>query len=237
MPVITVVAQLDSLARRLDSVARKLRTTRIRPSGDQLATIDTLAHRLTESVRSVAQEVKKLKQERYDQLVAVGASWVAQARSVKDHLDGGQVKSSQLKKSLALIFLGPNDSGLDSEQVRSRKRLTRSRCQTIRQQPCNLVLLWATAFHPSVWTADGGMATATFDYLLKALSHEAQFRISRDIYNYLTTLRGEEPLHKCDEYSKFVDAVIGCNSIEWYDSEAVPPGHETPALALLTGGK
>lgn len=202
MSTATVITHLESLIKRAELMAEKLRTSKIRPTRHQVDTFGALGVRLDEAAAKVSGEIEALK-------LANGPTeecvkLLSEARLSRDSFAAGQINLMIFTRNLALMFDGPKDSQFDSAQTKTKKALTRARCEQIRGRSLDLLILWAIAFRPSLWTAAGGMSNAIFDYLIAELESEKVHTWPSQIHDVLRGLGTEEPLRECDKYHEFV---------------------------------
>lgn len=148
MSVSVVLSQFEALVARMESVGSKLCTKRIRPTRDQRDKFQNLHKRLKATLATFDAGIQRL--------LAIGTPdeddihLVDRVRSAKDF---GSITSpilTTLKRNMALIFIGPKTSNLDSTQVKTRHKQTEMRYETLRSQHGYVILMWAMALPLSV---------------------------------------------------------------------------------------
>jgi hypothetical protein len=91
---------------------------------------------------------------------------------------------------------------LDSPAVKARKKITRQRCEQIRNSKPDIMILWATAFPPSIWDSNV-LPKSIFDFVLEFLEPEKSQLWPTEIYNTLSMLKAEPPLQSSQEFEAF----------------------------------
>ncbi|EFY96512.2 hypothetical protein MAA_08009 [Metarhizium robertsii ARSEF 23] len=112
---------------------------------------------------------------------------------------------SLLKRNLNLVFLGPQISALDSNQVRARKKTTQHRCNVVGALKPSHIVLWSVSLPPSAWAA-GDMSQETFGYLIQELGKLPLTEWPKEVTDSLYTLSSEEPLSNNDKFGAFAEA-------------------------------
>lgn len=138
-----------------------------------------------------------------------GRKLIEQAISAsRDLIATGTLKNRKtFGRNITLFFEGPKDSALDSEAVKARKRVTRDRCERISGLCPNLVISWAVAFTPSLWTANL-MSGNTFDHIIEHMEPIGSDNWPPEIYNVLCVLTTEEPLQGLNNYHEFMKGMV-----------------------------
>ena len=232
----TLSAQLDGLCGRVEAVRDKFQSTKARPIKGEEAAFRSFASRITqaaaelsEAIRTFAESVPNVE----------GSKLLAQARECEAR---NQLNKTILKRNLSQIFKGPEDSVLDSKQVKARKKVLRGRCATISGLRPATIVRWAKYFPPSAWVA-GSMSQTTFDYLTEELDREETNPFSRDICTILRTLEAEEPLSKCHQYHELVKSMANMDDasqgqVSAGDKETVLPSNTgQPKKRMCTEGE
>lgn len=106
---------------------------------------------------------------------------------------------------MSLLFLGPENGTFDSKQTQSRKDLTRTRGQQIKDSGPVTVALWAALFPPVAW-AGGAMSQNNFDFLLKSLPQSITWPYS--VLDTLNKLAASMPLSEVGDFHTFVDSKV-----------------------------
>ncbi|KAG9228939.1 hypothetical protein BJ875DRAFT_216585 [Amylocarpus encephaloides] len=108
-------------------------------------------------------------------------------------------------RNIVYFFNGQRDSVVDSDATKTRKQLTRERCERICTLSPDGLISWAVAFKPTIWTANL-LSKETFDYLLDHIEPDNDHVWPADIYHILSGLGAEEPLRESYKYHEFVKA-------------------------------
>lgn len=196
--------QLDALVNKVESFVQSLRTAKIQSSKDQHETFKTLSQRLSDAATAIPVEIESMKK-RWAESCKDGQRLIAQAQSVRsdiitaDHLKNRGV----FARNIRLFFRGPQDSFIDSDATKARKRLTRERCERICTLRPDEIISWAIAFPPSTWTANW-MSSDTFNYVDEYIEPSHPVVWPSEIYDTLNALRDEDPLQGSQRYHKFL---------------------------------
>lgn len=205
MSVCVVLAQFDSLVTRMESLSSKLSTKRIRPTRDQLNDFQNLHTRLKAALADYDAGIEKLLAAGYP-----NEKDICIADRVRSAKDSGPITSPTLtifKRNMALIFMGPKTSNLDSNQVKTKNKQIEMRCEILRSQNIHILIMWAMTLQPSTWKTSGGMTDMTFSFLIKDLQDERMNRIPRKISETIQSLAEEEPLKSSGFFKAFVEIV------------------------------
>ncbi|OJD19184.1 hypothetical protein ACJ73_08658 [Blastomyces percursus] len=197
-----VLSQFEALAARTESMLLKLTGRKIRPTRDQRDEFRKLRGRMDSSWAALNAAIAKLNH--------CGDEDIAIANQIRDTKNYQSITSPilmNLRRNLELIYIGPKDSELDSEQVKTRKRHTRTRCGVLRSQHPHVILMWAMALPPSSWKTSGGMPDGTFDFVIDDTYTERIPLLSSDILQTLQSLEKEEPLNTCDMFRDLVSGL------------------------------
>jgi hypothetical protein len=130
MSVGVVLSQFEALVVRTESIGSRLTRKKIRPTRDQRHEFQELSMRLKSALVIIDTVVARL-------LLAGHPSdedirLADQVRCAKNYISITPSILMILRRNLILIFTGPKVSNLDSAQVKTRKKHTRTRCDT----PC-----------------------------------------------------------------------------------------------------
>lgn len=205
MSVSVVLSQFEALVTRMESVGSKLCTKRIRSTRDQRDEFQNLHKRLKATLATFDTGIQRL--------LAIGTpdeDDIHLADRVRSAKDFGSITSpilTTLKRNMALIFIGPKTSNLDSTQVKTRHKQTEMRCETLLSQHGHVILMWAMALPPSVWKTSGGMTDKTFQFLIEDLEDQRLDHISPQILEIVQSLAEEEPLNTSDSFKVFVESM------------------------------
>lgn len=210
-----LVSQLEGFVKKLELLAQNLKSSNIQPSKDQYLALEELSRRLSNAAQVVPAEIKAIKKKHTESSCEEGRKLLAQAQSDRrDIIATSQLKSRGLfARNITLFFEGQKDSIVDSSATQARKKLTRERCERIRNLNPDGLISWATAFTPTTWTANL-MPKYAFDYVTENIEpNDAQVWPS-DIYHILRGLGGEEPLRECHKYHEFLKGEVP-SMLEW----------------------
>ncbi|QSS70930.1 hypothetical protein I7I50_01588 [Histoplasma capsulatum G186AR] len=202
-----VLSQLEALVARTELTASKLAAKKIRPTRDQLDDFQKLSDSFKAAFATVDAEVEKLLLA--GQPTDEDINLMNQIRSTKAHRSITTPTLTIFRRNLVLIFTGPNDSSLDSLQVKARKKHTRARCEALRGQSPHVILMWALALPPSTWKTSGGMTDSTFNFLIEGIKMERINQLAPEILPSVQSLGKEEPLNKCDTFQAFTSILPG----------------------------
>ena len=191
----TLSTQLENLCRRIHIIGDKFRSTKLRPTQAQTKVYHELASTLTQLTGELSDAIVAATPENPSQ--ERGRELVMHAR-LNDILN-----KTILKRNLVLIFKGPEESALDSDQVKARKRVTQQRCVQILNLRPEAIFLWANSFAPSLW-APGALSQDIFGYLVEELKSDASGRLPLEACSVLRTLGAEEPLSAHPMYEEMV---------------------------------
>merc|ERR1711977_392590 len=171
----TYVSQFDALTKKAESFVQSLRSAKIHPSKDQYTTFKAFSLRLCDAAAAIPVEIEALKN-----------------RGV-------------FARNMKLFFGGPQDSAIDSDTIKARKRLTRERCDRICKLNPDGLISWAVAFAPSLWTANL-MSSKTFDCVEEQIEPQDPVVWPSEIYDVLSALGDEDPLRGSHKYQEFLKA-------------------------------
>lgn len=179
----------------------KVQATKMRLTKSKIETFQSLANKITQATTHLSGTIQSMELKCKKQPTDDGIKLLAQARQYEAEK---QLNVTILRRNLILIFEGPKNSALDSNQIKARKRVLRDRCSTLRGLYPHAIVRWARYFPPSAWTT-GSMSEPTFDYLVEALDSEDECTLPPEIRAILRTLGAEEPLMQSREYRSFVE--------------------------------
>lgn len=199
------VSQLESLIKRLESLVLSLQSASLHPSKTQYLSLAALDPRLRAVADSLPIQVDALKKRRAEPSIEKGRRLIEQANLEKTDL----ITTSQLKHpeifagNITFIFNGQEDSVVDSDDIKARKRLTRERCSSIRNVSSDGIISWAVAFMSTIWTAYM-MSNDTFDYVLGQIESDKYEAWPPNVYRILNGLGIEEPLQRSQTFHDFL---------------------------------
>lgn len=205
MSVCVVLAQFDSLVTRMESLSSKLNTKRIRPTRDQLNEFQNLHTRFKATLADYDAGIERLLAAGFPDEKDIRIA--DRVRSAKDSGPTTSPTLTTLRRNMVLIFMGPKTSNLDSDQVKTRNKQTEMRCEILRSQPSNAILMWAMTLQPSAWKTSGGMTDKTFSFLIEDLQDERMNQIPRKISETIQSLAEEEPMNTSSSFKTFVEIV------------------------------
>merc|ERR1711939_487962 len=200
MTTSTYVSQFDALTKKAESFVQSLRSAKIHPSKDQYTTFKAFSLRLCDAAAAIPVEIEALKK-RQAESCEEGRKLISQAqlgRNDLTHLKNRGVFARNMK----LFFGGPQDSAIDSDTIKARKRLTRERCDRICKLNPDGLISWAVAFAPSLWTANL-MSSKTFDCVEEQIEPQDPVVWPSEIYDVLSALGDEDPLRGSHKYQEF----------------------------------
>jgi len=203
MTTSTYVSQFDALTKKAESFVQSLRSAKIHPSKDQYTTFKAFSLRLCDAAAAIPVEIEALKK-RQAESCEEGRKLISQAqlgRNDLTHLKNRGVFARNMK----LFFGGPQDSAIDSDTIKARKRLTRERCDRICKLNPDGLISWAVAFAPSLWTANL-MSSKTFDCVEEQIEPQDPVVWPSEIYDVLSALGDEDPLRGSHKYQEFLKA-------------------------------
>jgi hypothetical protein len=199
------ISHLEALITKLESLVQSLPCSSLHPSDTQYETLGNLTLRLITNANELPIQVTDLKARREKPCIEEGDKLITQAQSEKNNV----ITTAKLKdrrifaKNIKYFFNGQQDSIVDSEATKTRKKLTRERCERICTLSPNGLISWAVAFMPTLWTANM-MSKVTFDYVLEHIQSNDYQLWPPDIYGILSGLGTEEPLRESPKYQCFL---------------------------------
>ncbi|KAG9230183.1 hypothetical protein BJ875DRAFT_445262 [Amylocarpus encephaloides] len=203
MTTSTYVSQLDAISKKVESFVQSLQNAEIHPSKEQYTTFKALSLRLCEASAAIPVEIEALKK-RQAESCEEGRRLISQAQS--DRKDLVHLKNrSVFARNLKLFFGGPQESAIDSDAIKARKKLTRERCERICKLSPDGLISWAVAFAPSLWTANL-MSNKTFDCVEELIEPQGPAVWPPEMYDVLSALGDEDPLRGSQKYHEFLKA-------------------------------
>lgn len=192
-------SRVETIVFQMRDLCNKLQTTNIRCSRSERLAFPKVAAQLIETASALSRNL--LKQ------LAIKAPNESAKDFVKKfetyaHTPNAPNKSI-LKRNLNMIFLGPQISSLDSDQVKARKNAMRNRCNEVGSLSPGHIVMWSIHIPPSTWAA-GDMSMEMFDYLVQELSKLSLPEWPSRVGDLLHTLSSEEPLSKNEKFCSFM---------------------------------
>lgn len=199
------ISQLEALINKLESLVQSLPCSSLHPSDTQYETLGNLTSRLITSANDLPIQVADLEARRLKPCIEEGDKLITQARLDKDEIIANAKLTDRkiFARNIVYFFNGQQDSIVDSEATKARKKLTRERCERIRTLSPDGLISWAVAFMPTLWTANM-MSKGTFDYILDHIQPNEYQLWPPDIYRILSGLGAEEPLRESPKYQCFL---------------------------------
>lgn len=232
MSASTILSQLSVLQGHMESLAPKL-ISNIRPNRDQLNDFKTLSAQIKAASANIETNLQLLLRKGLP--TKKDMELAAKLRSPEDISESASVNI--LRRNLITIFQGPDESTLDSNQVRIRKNKIRTRSEILRAQAPHAILMWALAFQPSAWNSTGAMTDNTFDYLIEELKTANKSRIAPQTLKTLNSMKVETPLRECETFQKFVQNIMSGLEIEHQVQAAETPSKRQRTEEVVTFNK
>lgn len=201
----TLISGLKGLAHDTELAINAFCLSDTQPTKGEYTVLTALSARFSKVAERFADQVNELKEKRARWAREEGEKLVSAAESAAAELtEKGRPKSlATFRKNITLIFEGPKESNLDSASDKSRHKLTRKRCEQIRNVKPNGILVWAAAFPPTTWTA-GFMNNVTFDYLIAEIASKDTDIFPENIRQIMHTFGSEAPLKDSKSYGEFI---------------------------------
>ena len=198
------IAQLSSLVRDLEALIAGLND--VPCTKDELSALDVLGAKLADASTTVQKKTGSFRLSREEQAWRASAKLRSQAQSTIASLidDGKLERPAVFRRNIVLVFAGPKDSDFDSDDVRSRKAVTRLRCERIRELSPDGVVAWAASYTPTSWAA-GCMAKDIFECLIDDIEPEWAQSWPPVIQETVQKLRTDEALQNSLEYGEFIN--------------------------------
>lgn len=160
------ISQLEASIKKLESLVQSLQCSTFHPSKKQYDTLADLGLRLTAAANNLPIQVTALKKRRAEPSFEEGRKLIDQAQSeIRDLIAVAELKNRIIfGRNITYFFDGQKDLIVDSEATKTRKQLTRERCERICTLSPDGLISWAVAFMPTIWTANL-MSKDAFDYV------------------------------------------------------------------------
>jgi hypothetical protein len=164
----TTLEMLSDATQTIEGLIETLTTTS--SPEYELQKLDLLAAKLGDAAVAIQKATGSFKPSREGLAWRASESLMKRAQSdVRTVLAEGKLKNvSAFKRNIILIFDGPKQSALDSQEMTSRKAQTKRRCERIRKLSADGILAWALSYTATEWGA-GAMRNDVFDCLLEEI--------------------------------------------------------------------
>ena len=209
MSIGSAILSLEALARKAEYTAEAFDSLNSNATftKQQYHALDSASMRIWEVVAKVADKIDHLKEDYVKWTEKEGKALTAQAVSAREYLitHGRPKGPATFRRNITLFFDGPKDSPIDSSSVKSRNKLTSTRCEWIRCLSPHGIISWAAAFPPTVWT--GGFMP--FDYLIENVEPEEFQAWPMKVEEILRAFAAEEPLRQSNSYNAFLGGQVG----------------------------
>ena len=207
MSATVAITQLSNLVRDMESWIKELIDAPC--TEDEISVLSVVGGKLADAATFIQKKTGTL---RPPQIRVGEEAWTAseklrtQAQSTATSLASSGKLSRQVvfRRNIELIFTGPKDKVLDSKEIRARKVVTRRRCEKIRKLSPDGIVIWATAYEPTLW-AGGQMTQDMFECLLYNMESVPAQSMPPEIPEILQKLQADEELQKSTEYGEFIN--------------------------------
>jgi hypothetical protein len=209
MSMSALISGLKGLAHDTELAIDAFCLSDTQPTKGEYTALTALSARFSKVAGRFVDQINELKEKRARWAREEGEKLVSAAESAAAELtEKGRPKSlATFRRNTTLIFEGPKESNLDSPSDKSRHKLTRKRCEQIRNVKPNGILVWATTFPPTTWTA-GFMNNVTFDYLIAEIASKDTDTFPENIRQILHTFGSEAPLKDSKSYGEFIEGNV-----------------------------
>lgn len=211
MSIGSAILSLEALARKAEYTAEAFDSlnSNATVTKQQYLALDSASMRIWEVIAKVADKIDHLKEDYVKWTEEEGKTLAAQAVSAREYLivHGRPKGPATFRRNITLFFDGPKDSPIDSSSVKSRNKLTRTRCEWIRCLSPHGIISWAAAFPPTVWTG-GFMPDHAFDYLIENVEPNEVQAWPMKVGETLRAFAAEEPLRRSNSYSAFLEGQV-----------------------------
>jgi hypothetical protein len=201
-----LISGLKGLARNTELAIDAFCLLDTQPTKGEYNVLTALSARFSKVAGRFADQINELKEKRARWVREEGAKLLLPAAesAAAELTEKGRPKSlATFRRNITLIFEGPKESNLDSVTKKSRHKLTRKRCEQIRNIKPNGILVLAAAFPPTVWTA-GFMKDVTFEYLIAEIASKDTDIFPENIRQIMHTFGSEAPLEDSESYGEFI---------------------------------
>jgi hypothetical protein len=173
---------------------------------DELIALEVLGAKLDDAARAIQKKTGSFSRPREGPAWEASAKLRSQAHStIASLIDDGKLNSKIVfRRNIIMIFGGPKDSDFDSDQAKSRKSNTRTRCERIRKLSPDGVIAWAASYNPTSWAA-GAVGKDIFECLIKDIEPDSIQNWPPFIHEIVQKLRTDEILQYSLEYDEFVN--------------------------------
>ncbi|KAL3474042.1 hypothetical protein BJX99DRAFT_260743 [Aspergillus californicus] len=198
----SLTTHLLNLTKQATSLIETIRHGKLHFDPAEYADLEVASVNLSKVSAVISEEVKDLGKRRTSAVYKEGARLLSQAKVTREDL----ISNQKLRSRTTLFFRRPRESKFDSAAVKARKKLTRERCERIRNLHPDGVIQWAAAFTPSAWDPNA-LQTSTFDFIVDFIGPEKRRLWPTKVYNMLAELGTEAPLDNMQDYRLFLDVL------------------------------
>jgi len=204
MSAAIAITQLSSLVRDLEAWIAG--SNNVPCTKDELSALDVLGAKLADAATTVQKKTGSFKPSREAQAWRASAKLRSQAQStIASLIDNRKLeRPAVFRRNIVMIFAGPRDSEFDSDDVRSRKAVTRLRCERIQKLSPDGVVAWAASYIPTSW-AGGCMGKEIFECLIDDIEPESAQNWPPVIQETVQKLRTDEAIQNSLEYGEFIN--------------------------------
>jgi hypothetical protein len=208
MSVAVLLSQLRGLLVKLEQLQPRFR--KVYPNDAQWNILTDLGLGISHAAKNVEDEILTLKESRSERAWEESKELRSNAQSSRGDLFAkGRLKNSHIfRRNIITIFGGPKDSKFDSDDMKTRKKSTRERCEFIRGLSADGVISWAIAYPPTLWAA-GSMASDVFTCLLDDIEPELVQTWPPTVRETLHLLKADEgSLKSSPVYDEFLQGLV-----------------------------
>jgi hypothetical protein len=199
------ILQLATTVTKLESLVQSIQCSSFHPSKEQYQTLTDLSLRITECGANLPIQVIALKNRRAEPSFEEGRKLISLVQlEITKLINNGKLEDRVIfGRNIVYFFNGQRDSVVDSDATKTRKQLTRERCERISTLSPDGLISWAVALKPTIWTANL-MSKDTFDYVFEHIEPDDCRVWPPEIYDILSGLGAEEPLQGSNKYCEFL---------------------------------
>jgi hypothetical protein len=204
MSAAVAITQLSDLVRDLDNWIAELNDEPC--TKDELAVLDMLGAKLANAATIVQKKTGSFRLPLEEHAWKASEKLRSQAQSTIVSLtnDGKLERPVAFRRNIAMIFTGPKDSEFDSNDVKSRKAVTRQRCERIRKLNPDGLVAWAASYTPTSW-AGGSLGKDIFDCLIDEIEPDSALNWPTVIQETVQKLQREDKtLQSSIEFGEFI---------------------------------
>ena len=199
------ISQLATTVTKLESLIQSIQCSSFHPSKQQYQTLTDLGLRITECGANLPIQVAALQNRRAEPSFEEGRKLISQAQlEITKLITNAKLEDRVIfGRNIVYFFNGHRDSVVDSDATKTRKQLTRERCERICTLSPDGLISWAVAFMPTIWTANL-MSKDIFSYIFEHIEPDDCRVWPPEIYDILSGLGAEEPLQGSQKYHEFL---------------------------------